>query len=147
MDVHEVEERAVDPPSDHNRRIIRQYLETGGREVEHSLADQLILLYVTGRRTGLVRRVPLVSFPDGEGLIVIASSGGSPTHPMWYRNVVADGRVWVRKRDRVYAAEATVLEDEERLDRWEEITGSHPVFAGYQERSGRTLPLVRLSER
>jgi F420H(2)-dependent quinone reductase len=147
MDVREVEERAVDPPGDHNRHIIRQYLETGGREVDHSLADQLILLYVTGRRTGDIRRVPLVSFPDGEDLIVIASYGGSPTHPMWYRNLVDDGRVWVRRGDRVYAAEATVLEGDERLDRWEAITGRHPVFAGYQERSGRTLPLVRLSER
>jgi deazaflavin-dependent oxidoreductase (nitroreductase family) len=147
MDLGEVERRAIDPQSDHNRQIIRQYLETEGREVDHSLADQLILLYVTGRRTGDVRRVPLVSFPDGEDLLVIASNGGSPTHPMWYRNVVADRRVWVRKGDRVYAAEATVLEGEERRDRWLEIIGRHPVFARYQERSGRSLPLVRLSER
>jgi deazaflavin-dependent oxidoreductase (nitroreductase family) len=147
MDVSEVEARAVDPPSEHNRRIIGQYLETDGRQVDHSMADSLILLYVTGRASGEIRRVPLATFPDGDALLVAASAGGSATNPQWYHNLVANPRVWVRRGDRVYEAEARPLTGDERLQRWERVVAAHPVFGGYQERSGRQIPLVRITER
>jgi deazaflavin-dependent oxidoreductase (nitroreductase family) len=88
----------------------------------------------------------LASFPDGEDLLVIASKGGAPEDPEWYRNLVADPAVWVRRKGRLYEARATVLEGEERASRWKPITERHPSFDKYQEQAGRTLPLVRLVE-
>lgn len=143
----EIEAQAVDPAGEYARTHIEQYLASDGADVEHPLADQLILLYTRGRRSGDIRRVPLASFPDGDDLLVIGSKGGAPDNPDWYHNLVADPAVWVRRKDRIYEAQATVLDGDERRVRWERIIADHPGFARYQEKSGRTLPLVRLRER
>ena len=96
--MHEIELAAVDSPHPPIAEQAHQYLATDGGEVDHPYADRLILLYVTGRSSGVVRRVPLVSVQDGDDLIIVASKGGAPDHPAWYRNLSADRRVWVRNR-------------------------------------------------
>jgi deazaflavin-dependent oxidoreductase (nitroreductase family) len=141
----EVESKATDA-HDRNREMSLRYIATDGREVNHPMADAIILLYTLGRSSGAVRRVPLASFPDGDDILVIASKGGAPEHPEWYHNLAAQPQVWVRRKDRVYEARATVLEGEERSSRWEPIIERHPAFGKYQEQAGRTLPLVRLTE-
>lgn len=145
MQPEEIEASATDA-HERNRDLSLRYIASGGQDVDHPMADAIVLLYTVGRRSGEIRRVPLASFPDGDDILVIGSKGGAPEHPEWYRNLAADERVWVRRKDRVYEATATVLEGEEREERWEPIIEKHPAFGRYQEQSGRTLPLVRLSE-
>lgn len=140
----EIEARAVDG-SERNRELARRYIESDGREVDHPMADRIILLYTTGRRSGEIRRSPLASFADGDDLLVIASKGGSPSHPDWYRNLAADPNVWVRRGGVVYSAVATELDGDERERLWEDIIAHHPVFGRYQDVAGRRLPLVRLT--
>jgi deazaflavin-dependent oxidoreductase (nitroreductase family) len=143
----EIEAAAVDSASEWARRHIRQYLESDGRDVDHPSADRMILLYTTGRRSGTIRRVPLVSFPDDAGLVVVASHGGAPRHPQWFRNLEADPDVWVRRRDEFYAARAVVLEGEEHERQWSSVVERTPAFGTYQEKAGRQIPLVRLERR
>ncbi|HUG74919.1 MAG TPA: nitroreductase family deazaflavin-dependent oxidoreductase [Acidimicrobiia bacterium] len=143
--LEEIESKATDA-HERNRDLSLKYIASDGADVEHSMADAIILLYATGRTSGAVRRVPLVSFPDGDDLLVIASKGGAPDHPEWYRNLADDPKVWVRRKERIYEARATVLDGEERRSRWEPIIERHPVFGEYQEKAGRILPLVRLTE-
>jgi len=144
IDLHEIERRAVDSPSPWARKHVEQYLSTGGREVDHPMEERLILLYVTGRRSGDIRRVPLVRFEDGDDLLIVASKGGAPEDPEWFNNLVADPTVWVRFRDDFFPARAEVLDGEERGPIWERITSIAPGFADYEARSERTIPVVRL---
>lgn len=141
----DIEQQAVDHPSPYARKHIHQYLESDGRDVDHPMADALILLYTTGRRTGKVRRTPLASFRDGEALIVIASKGGAPQHPHWYFNLVEDPTVWVRHKADFYEAEAEVLDGDEYAAMWGRITDWAPSFQDYQDKVERRLPLVRLT--
>jgi deazaflavin-dependent oxidoreductase (nitroreductase family) len=143
----DIEARAKDLPSDWVQGHVRQYLESDGAEVDHPAADRLILLYTTGRRSGDIRRAPLVSFGDGDDLIVVASRGGAPSHPHWYLNLTADREVWVRRRHRFFPATATVLDGEERDEHWRRIVSLMPTFGRYQEKAGRQIPLVRLAPR
>jgi deazaflavin-dependent oxidoreductase (nitroreductase family) len=143
--LHEIEERAVDGSSLWAQRHIQQYLATDGAEVDHPSSDRLILLYTTGRRSGRIRRVPVVHFPAGHDLLVVGSKGGSPNHPEWYLNLVADPRVWVRYKDDFFEARAAVLTPEERAAEWPKITALSPGFADYQAKVDRVIPVVRLT--
>ena len=145
MPLEEIESKATDA-HERNRDLSLRYIASDGSDVEHPMADAIILLYTTGRVSGTVRRVPLASFPDGDDLLVIASKGGAPDHPEWYLNLAGDPKVWVRRKERLYEARATVLDGDERASRWEPIIERHPAFGKYQEQAGRTLPVVRLAE-
>jgi deazaflavin-dependent oxidoreductase (nitroreductase family) len=140
-----VEERATVNPSQYAEDHIQAYLASNGQDVDHPAGDSLILLYTTGRTSGKIRRAPLGSFPDGENLVVIGSNAGRPKEPEWYLNLVASHRVWVRKQDDFYEAEASVLPLEQRQVFWDNLTAQMPMFADYQKKAGRELPLIRLT--
>ena len=56
------------------------------------------LLTTRGRKTGLPRTLPLLCLADGDRVILVASQGGLPKNPLWYRNVQADPDVTVQVR-------------------------------------------------
>ena len=141
----DIERQAVDNPSPWARNHIAQYLESDGREVDHPMADSLVLLYTRGKRSGEIRRTPLAAFEDGDSLVVIASKGGAPEHPSWYWNLKADPTVWVRDKADFYEARAEVLDGDEHADMWARIVAWAPGFQTYQDKVDRTIPLVRLN--
>lgn len=141
----DIEATAAANPSEHAETHIQQYLASDGREVDHPAGDRLILLYTTGRQSGEIRRVPLGSFPDGDSLVVVASNAGRPNDPQWYRNLQADSKVWVRRKNEFYEATATAMSPEARQVYWEKLTAQVSMFAEYQEKAGRELALVRIT--
>jgi deazaflavin-dependent oxidoreductase (nitroreductase family) len=142
MQLTDIERDAVDATRPWAQKHIRQYL--AGEDVEHPSADRLILLYTTGRVTGKIRRTPVVQFPDGDDMLVVASQGGAPENPQWYFNLEADPRAWVRYYDDFFEARAEILDPEERAPVWERITAHTPAFAEYQAKVERVIPVVRL---
>lgn len=142
--MHEIETQATDPKSPWALNHVRQYLASEGTAVDHPSADRLILLYTRGHRSGLIRRTPVVHFPDGETMLVVASKAGAPDHPLWYRNLVADPVVWVRFKKDFFEARAHALGPDERPAVWEMITARTPAFADYQAKTEREIPVVRL---
>src|SRR5436853_7804838 len=79
--------------NEHNHTVIDQFRANGGKVGDGSVPH--ILLTTTGVKSGLTRVNPLNYSTDGERIIVIASKGGSPTHPDWYYNLVAHPEVIV----------------------------------------------------
>lgn len=103
-----------------------------------------ITLTTTGRRSGQARTVTLYAFEDGERVVVVGSRGGSPRHPAWVHNLRAEPRATLhRGRGEVVvrASEATGAE-RERL--WHLVTAAFPLYATYQRRTQRTIPLFIL---
>jgi deazaflavin-dependent oxidoreductase (nitroreductase family) len=107
----------------------------------------LVILTITGAKTGLKHDKPVCVREDGPDLVVAASAGGQPNHPQWYRNLVAHPEINVEYLGRSYPAVAsTVLNspDRNRLFHMmsEEITGLY----GYQDRcrDSRQIPIIRL---
>ena len=76
--MHAIEEQATDPKSPWAIKHIEQYLASDGEAVDHPSADRLILLYTTGQKSGRIRRTPVVHFPDGDAMLIVASKGSSP---------------------------------------------------------------------
>lgn len=106
---------------------------------------RFLILHTTGRRSGQPRKTPLSYTKDGDTYIVIASDGGSPHHPDWYLNLQDDLEAEVDvggHRSRVHAETVTGGE-RDRL--WRQAVGSYGGYAGYQARTDRQIPVVRLS--
>ena len=97
---------AVGFAAEHTRR----YIATDGEDDGWDGPRPILILYTTGRRTGKVRRNPLLYFDHDGRRFLVASNGGADVDPLWFRNLQANPRVHVRVKAEVYAAEARVAE-------------------------------------
>lgn len=115
--------------------------------------EPVILLTTTGRKSGIRRTKPLLAMCDGDAWIVVGSRGGTREHPQWYRNLVA----YRKQPDRlvppmVEAADDVTTEVESNdligddLDTWwKKLVAVYPKFQAYQDRTGREIPVIRLT--
>ena len=106
---------------------------------------ETITLITTGRRSGQPRTVTLYAFPDAASLVIVGSLGGAPRHPAWVHNLRAQPRAIVRRgrtEEAVVAREVTAADERERL--WQLVTDAFPLYASYQRRTSRTIPLFVL---
>ncbi|MEV0203203.1 nitroreductase/quinone reductase family protein [Nonomuraea sp. NPDC050691] len=131
-------------PNDFNQQVIEEFRANGGRVGGPFEGGRLLLLTTTGARTGAPHTTPLAYLPDGERVLVIASAGGSPRHPHWYLNLLADPRVTLENGVFTYQAKAVVLEGAERDAAFARAVETDPGWAAYESSSGRTLPVVAL---
>ena len=104
-----------------------------------------LLLTTTGRKSGERFIFPLFYGETGDGgYIVVASKGGSPQHPGWYRNLVANPEVEVQVGTRKTKARARTATGAERAKLWQEALKFWPPYADYQKNTEREIPVVVL---
>ena len=107
------------------------------------------VLYLTtvGPKTGTYRQNAVGYELDGDGAwLVVASFGGAARHPGWYHNIAAHpDQVWIEVGGRRHRVRAEQLDGPRRADAWTRITASRPSMAGYQEKTDRILPVLRLT--
>ena len=128
-----------------SRAHIVLYKLTAGKIGAHTDGMPSILVRTIGRRSGKPHTVALTYLPEGDTMVVVASFGGGDHHPAWYHNLVANPEVIVRDRDRVFWATAETITGPERAAVWEARVASAPRYGGYQTKTERQIPLVRLS--
>ena len=108
-----------------------------------------LLLTVVGRKSGNEQTVTLPYWHDTDGtLILVASFGGAERSPAWFHNVAdttANPTVRVQIGAEHHTAVAAVLEGGVYADVWRRITADRPNYSRYQERTERTIPLVRIT--
>jgi deazaflavin-dependent oxidoreductase (nitroreductase family) len=124
---------------------VQKYRETGGR-VGHIWKEgsTVLLLTTNGRKTGRPGTTPLIYARDGDDYVIVASQGGAPEHPGWYRNLVKTPEVEVQVEDDVFAARARTAEGDERERLWAKANEIWPHYEEYQQRTDRTIPVVVL---
>jgi len=131
-------------PNDRNAGIIEEFRANAGRVGGFFEGKTLLLLHTRGAKTGLPRTNPLVYLPDGERFVVIASKGGAPSDPDWFRNLVADPNVTVEVGTRTIPARAVVVTGPERAELYARQAERLPAFAGYERKTTRTIPVIAL---
>ena len=118
---------------------------TGGRVGWVAQGMPIIELTTTGRKTGELRSVMLAApIHDGDTYTVVASAGGNDANPAWFLNLEANPEVTVRRRRGSTPMRAHVATAAERREWWARIIADRPHFGGYQDKTERELPLVRL---
>jgi len=124
---------------------VRRYRETAG-DVGHVWKEgsTVLLLTTTGRTTGEKHTTPLIYARDGDNYVIVASKGGAPAHPGWYRNLAKDPEVEVQVLGEVFPARARTAEGEERERLWRKANEVWPHYEEYQRKTDREIPVVVL---
>ena len=103
-----------------------------------------VTLTTTGRRSGEPRAVPLYAWEDGDRLVVVGSQGGSPRDPDWVHNLRADPRASVKKGREVLDVRASEVDEAEHERLWKLVVAAFPMYATYQRKTERVIPLFVL---
>lgn len=126
---------------------VRRYEETGGTTGHDWNGTSCLILRARGRTSGQLRKVPLIYGRDGDDYVLIASKGGAPEDPGWYRNLLAHPDVEIQVMDRVIEVTARTGTPEDKARVWPIMTAQWPDYDAYQARSPRDIPVVLLSPR
>jgi len=131
-----------------------RYLSSGGtdghiytiaRPGAPSMTVPSLLLVTTGRKSGEKYLFPLFYGQTGNSYFVIASKGGAPEHPGWYRNILANPDVEIQVGTAKMRARARTATGEERARLWEQAVSFFPPYADYKTKAGtREIPVVVL---
>ena len=124
---------------------VRRYRETNGEVGYIWNGVPTLLLTTTGRRTGEARTNALIFGRDGNDYLVVASMGGAPAHPNWYRNLLAQPAAEIQVRADRVGVTACTAEDVEKPRLWKIMTDDWPNYDVYQSRTDRVIPLVVLT--
>lgn len=128
-----------------NDRVIEEFRANNGKVGGPFEGAPMLLLTVTGAKTGRRLTIPLVHTRDGDRIVVIASNGGADHHPDWYFNVLNDPAVTVEVGDETFEAKATPHPEGPERDRlFEAQANLMPNFWDYTNKTSRTIPIVTL---
>lgn len=124
---------------------VRRYRETGGK-VGHIWREgsTILLLTTTGRTTGEKRTSPLIYAEDGAAFVIVASKGGAPDHPGWYKNLEKTPEVELQVKDEVFRARARTAQGDERARLWRKANEVWPQYDEYAKKTNREIPVVVL---
>ena len=124
---------------------VRRYRETGGK-VGHIWREDstILLLTTTGRTSGEKRTTPLIYAEDAGRYVIVASKGGAPDDPGWYKNLAKNPDVELQIKDEVFRARARVAHGEERARLWKEANKVWRYYDDYAKKTAREIPVVVL---
>lgn len=135
----------IPSPRDWVAKQVELYESTDGREGNTLRGMPVVIVTHRGRKTGGVRKTPLMRVADGDRYVLVASVGGGPKHPSWYFNLLDDPEVTLRDGPQVRSMRARLVEDPvERAQLWQRAVEAYPDYEAYQQRTERVIPLFLL---
>jgi deazaflavin-dependent oxidoreductase (nitroreductase family) len=132
--------------NDVDDRIIEEFRANEGRVGGLLAGTPMILIHHVGARSGIERVTPLACTPHGDGCyVIVASNGGSPTHPSWYHNLKANPRVDVEVGTETFTVLAEELDGTARTQLWPKLVAASPSLGEFETRTTRRIPLLMLT--
>lgn len=126
------------------RDQVELYERTDGAEGAELRGMPVVIVTHRGRKTGAIRKTPLMRVADGDAYVLVGSLGGAPKNPVWVYNLMADPDIELRDRAEVTSMRARLVEDpEERTRLWRLAVEAYPDYEDYQQRTERVIPLFR----
>ena len=107
----------------------------------------VVLVTIRGAKSGKLRYTPLMRVEHDGRYALVASKGGAPEHPRWYRNLVANPHVELQDGTETKEYDARELTGDERAQWWERSVAAYPPYAEYQEKTDRLIPVFVLEPR
>jgi F420H(2)-dependent quinone reductase len=128
------------------REQVETYESSGGARGNTLRDTGLPVIIVTnrGNKSGAIRKTPLMRVEHDGEYALVASQGGSPKHPVWYYNLVADPRVTIQDGPEPFETEVRQVAGDERAEWWERAVAAYPPYAEYQTKTDRLIPVFVL---
>ena len=106
----------------------------------------MILVTMTGARSGRQLCSPLVHSNDGGDPVIVAAQGGAPEHPNWYYNLVANPQITVEIGTDKWEGTAHLAEGDERRRLFDAQVAQIPQLAEYEKNAApREIPVFRIT--
>ncbi|HYJ54746.1 MAG TPA: nitroreductase family deazaflavin-dependent oxidoreductase [Mycobacterium sp.] len=128
-----------------NRAIVEEFRANGGKVGGPFEGGTLLLLHTTGAKTGKTRLSPLAYLTIDDKMLIIGSYAGAPKDPAWVHNLRANPRAYIEVGTDAYDVDVRELPDDERDATYPKLTEVAPVFAEYQAKTTRAIPLFELT--
>ncbi len=130
--------------NDFNRQIVEEFRANAGKVGGPFEGSTLVLLHTVGAKSGQPRLSPLAYLEiDGKALVV-GSYAGAPKDPAWVHNLRANSDARIEIGTDTYDVTARELSADERDATYPKIVDKAPVFAEYQAKTSRAIPLFEL---
>ena len=120
------------------------YRLTGGRFIPKWFGGPVMVIETVGRKSGRVRRAPVIRVEHGDDLLVIPANAGNHRPPAWWLNLRAAGEACVIHKGRRQRVRARVAKGEERSRLWSHYAETYPGVDDYTGYTKRELPVVVL---
>jgi deazaflavin-dependent oxidoreductase (nitroreductase family) len=130
-------------PKAHIVDQVRRYEESAGADGYLRHGYPCVIVTHRGRRSGLVRKTPLIRVVHERRYVLVGSLGGAARDPLWVHNLRADPAVTVRDGAEEFDVVVRELADPERAATWRSAVEQFPPYAAYQTRTERLIPLFR----
>jgi len=126
------------------RDQVELYESSGGTEGTTLRGMPVVVVTSRGAKSGKLRKNPVMRVENGGRYAVVASKGGSPTHPVWYYNLVADPHVELQDGPVKMDMTARLVKGEEKASWWERAVAAYPDYADYRKKTTREIPVFLL---
>ena len=117
------------------------YKLSGGRLMNELSGMPIVLVEMTGAKSGKHKTIPLMYVPHESGFILVASQGGAPKHPLWYHNLIKHPEIIITYDGKARKCTARRVSDEEKAQLWPTCVEYYPPYQDYQERTDRNIPV------
>jgi deazaflavin-dependent oxidoreductase (nitroreductase family) len=131
--------------TDFNTAIVEEFRANGGKVGGPFEGATLLLLHTTGAKSGQTRLSPLAYLSIDDKMLIIGSYAGAPQHPAWVHNLRATPKAYVEVGTDAYDVDVRELPADERDAMYPKIVDVAPVFADYQAKTSRAIPLFELT--
>ena len=128
-----------------NQSVIKEFRANNGRVGGPMEGMPILLLTMTGAKTGRTLLRPLCYSRDGDRIVIIASYGGAPRNPPWYYNLIANPDVIVEVGTEKFKARAMQMHGAERERLFAAQAAIMPFFTDYQNKTERRIPVFTLT--
>ncbi|MQF82628.1 nitroreductase family deazaflavin-dependent oxidoreductase [SAR202 cluster bacterium AD-802-E10_MRT_200m] len=121
---------------------VELYENSDGTEGTTLRGLPVIIVTNVGRKTGAIRKTPLMKVVDGNNYVLVASRGGAPQHPLWYHNLKTDPDVEIRDKSEVFQMRVREVQDrDERQRLWRIAVQAYPPYDDYKDKTSRVIPV------
>jgi deazaflavin-dependent oxidoreductase (nitroreductase family) len=129
------------------REQTEKILDTGTTEGVTIYDRPIVLVTIRGAKTDKLRYTPLMRVEHDGCYALVASKGGSPENPLWYRNLVANPHVELQDGTVRQDYDAREVRGSERDEWWRRAVEAYPPYAEYQKKTDRQIPVFVLEPR
>ncbi len=127
------------------RHQVDVYESSGGTRGTTMNGKPVVVLWTLGVRSGAIRKTPLMRVEHDGEYAVVASLGGAPTHPVWYRNALAHPQVELQDGPVRRDYTAREVTGAERETWWARAVEVWPDYDVYTTRTDREIPVLVLT--
>lgn len=126
------------------RDQVEEYESSGGTRGTLLRGVPVVVITSIGASSGKLRKNPVMRVEHDGVYAAVASKGGTPENPSWYRNLVEHPLVELQDGTSKGDYRARVASGDERADWWTRAVGVWPDYAQYQTKTDREIPVFVL---